>query len=122
MIAKCKDTTITDPQELINFAEMGEITYYNGYNEDTEFAVMKSSLNPEISITIIFENKKECKLFESKIKKQCKKFIPKKYRPYGKSTVIMSNELKEILTTLKHGNESYEMVIWKLLLKTEVEL
>lgn len=116
MIAKYKNTKFKNMEELLEFAKHNNLTYYNGFNEDTEFAIFKST--PITTVTIKFDNIWECKLFESKIRNQCLKFIPRKYKPYGNSTILVSNELKNKLRDLKkEQEESYEMVLWRLIIK-----
>ena len=115
MKVKFKNYEINSVDELVRFAEANILDNYHGLYE-VEKAVMYSSINPEIIIHIDFDNVYECKLFESKIRKNCRNFSPKKYGISRNSTLGISETLKQELIKLKHDKESFEIVIWRLLL------
>ena len=110
-----KGYEITSIDELINFAKTSILDHYKGFNE-IEKSMMYSSVNHDIVICIDFENIYECRLFESKIRKYCIGFSPKKYIRSTPTSIGVTESLKQELKKLKEENESYEMVIWKLLL------
>ena len=116
MIAKYKGKEIKDIKSIEEIAKANIMTYYNGFNEDVEYAIMKSH---DSSMMIKFDNLLECKRFESKIRDQCTKFISRKYKPYGNSTILISNSLKKALAELKEGKDSYEILLWKIIMEVK---
>lgn len=116
MKAKFEGNIITSMEELLNLCTISIINSYKGRTKDSS-AILTSLANPKVIIMVDFDNIMECKLFESKIRNQCTQFSPKKFDDVPDSTIAVSNMLKNQLNKLKEPKESYEMIIWRLILE-----
>ena len=104
--------------ELTDTIQILNLNTYEGFQNDSpEEAQMFSTKNPLCVIRIHYENMLDCKNTERIIRPYLSKFHPRKYSSDNKTSIIISSECKTELAKIKQRKESYEMVIWKLLLE-----
>lgn len=117
MEARFINRKFSNVDELVKFAKEKHFDRYEGFDETFPFARLKSKQDP-IFITIEYDSMIDCKYTESKLKKNCVIFAPKKYGKKG--NIRTSRTLKEELRKLKSEYPcftSYESLIWDLLIK-----
>lgn len=121
MKAIIENKQITNIQEVINYAKKNNLNVYNGYDENSS-AFIYSFKNHKNAIKIMYEDLYDCKKTELILKQVCPKFYPKEFKIAARRTISLSQKCKSELDAIQEGTESYEMIIWKLLLHYHGEI
>ena len=111
-----KETTITNIHELIEKIPKLKTNMYYGYNLTQPYAWIFSMQNRPISIRIEYDNLIDCKKTEMMLKPVCTTFSPRRYNPSPSTSIGVSKDCKQELKKIKQDHESFEDVIWRLLL------
>jgi len=118
MIALTLDGTnheITTIPELIECVQTNNCNEYYGFNNlSYPEAYIYSSKAPYFGIKIKYDDIIDCKRTESALRPHCIKFSQRLYNGIKRSSVTTSKGLKEELDNLKKPYQSYEQVIWDL--------
>lgn len=116
MLAIIEDKKTNDIQDVIKYAEENRLNVYNGYDENSS-AFIYSFKDHLKAIKIIYDDIYDCKKTELILKQVCPKFYPRRYIMHKwKKSITISQDCKSELDELQKGTESYEMIIWRLLL------
>lgn len=108
---------ITDIDELIYYIGTLELDQYYGHDEFSKIdARIFTQKKPGKPIIVKYDDVLDCKKTEVLLKPYFSKFTPRKYSP-GTTSIGLSDECKRELDNIKKGKESYEMVIWKLIME-----
>lgn len=109
---------ITNIKELIDFIQTTNTNEYYGQDNLTQpYAYMYPSTAPFNSIKIKYDDIIDCKKTESLLKPHCARFSPRKYDLISRQSISCTYGLKQELNKLKKPGQSYEMVIWDLILE-----
>ena len=117
-IINSQENTITDIDELVDTVQLLQTEIYHGYDEHTQpYSWLWATQNKNVRIRIQYDDIYDCKKTELALKPICTKFSPRKYVFNSMKSIGLSEGCKRELGKLKENYESYEMVIWKLLLE-----
>ena len=107
---------IKDINDIIKRIKEEDLNVYRGGYEGQNYAEISSSKKViKTEIVISYESIWECKKVEDVLRQYCTDFYPRKF---GKTKSIgTSKALQTELQKLKKDTESFETVIWRLLLE-----
>lgn len=114
-----EEIAVSNIDELITYIKKLNLTEYDGYDEYSYIkAQLGSTKSPYYVMSISYTNELDCRKTEYAIRRYVTSFKPRNYSEYPEYTSIaLSHSLKNRLKKLKRGSESYESVIWYLLLE-----
>ncbi len=116
MKAYINGKTTTNIDELKQYLVENKLNVYQGYDLNSS-AFVFSFTDYQKSVKITYDNLYDCKKTELELKKVCSKFYPKKFKVKKRKSINISQETKSELDNLREGTQSYEMIIWKLILE-----
>ena len=96
--------------------ELLRTTIYYGYDETQPYAWLWAKKH-DARIKIAYDDVFDCKQTELAIRPFCSKFSQRKTSFTPLSSIGVSEDCKQELNNMKSPYESYEMVIWRLLLE-----
>lgn len=108
---------ITKPSELIHYIKEWNLTSYTGYDETQPRAMIESTKQPFRILMISYDDIWDCKKTEQRIKPYMTKFTPRKYGFNSSTSIAISYSAKQELKKLKNDGDSFDFIIWKLLLR-----
>lgn len=109
-------STITDIQKLTETIQQLNLNMYKGHNRTQPYAGIFPMQNKSISARIEYDDLIDCKKTEMMLKPVCTTFSPRRYNPSPSTSIGVSMDCKDELKKIKQDHESFEDVIWRLLL------
>ena len=107
---------VNNIDELITTMGLLETTIYYGYDKTQPYAWLWAKKH-DARIKIAYDDVFDCKQTELAIRPFCSKFSQRKTSFTPLSSIGVSEDCKQELNNMKSPYESYEMVIWRLLLE-----
>lgn len=119
MIAKLpnKNYELIDRTEIIEMLKNTKPNSYFGHDDNSLEAWLLPNNDHSKLIKIKYENLFDCKKTERLLKPECTRFKPRQFTNKQQTTIACTNDLKRELNKLKQGSQSYEMIIWDLILE-----
>lgn len=105
----------SNKDDILKLIVEHDLNEYRGNYKDLASEISSTKRTIPIKIIVSYETIIECRIFEQELRKRCTKFSPKKYRK--NATLAVHGDLKSELDKLCIGTESYESIIWRLVLK-----
>jgi len=115
-------STITDIEKLTETIQQIHLNMYKGHNLTQPYAWIFPMQNKSISVRIEYDDLIDCKKTEMMLKPLCTTFSPRKYNPLPSTSIGVSRDCKDELNKIKLPYESFEDVIWRLLLTYSGEI
>lgn len=116
MKAFIKGKIVTDINELKTYLVENKLNVYNGYDLQSS-AYIYSFKDHYNSVKIVYDDLYDCKKTEIELKAVCSKFYPRKFRIKQRRGITVSQETRDELDKLQEGTQSYDMIIWRLILE-----
>lgn len=108
----------TNLEELIDLVQTLQCNAYQGFDDLTQpEAIVYPTKSSKAIIHIEYDDVLDCKRTERALKSVCSKFFPRKYGSWRLQSVGLSVGCKQELDKLKKDKQSYEQVIWGLILE-----